>query len=148
MISIIIPCFNAEEFIKETLDSILSQDEETIEVIVVDDGSTDKSASIVRSYNDARIIYCPQSNQGVSVARNKGFLRANGEFVVFFDADDKMSSEFLKERKKVLLNNPVVGFCCGPVNAFPVKQDTSFGIAENVAEALLTLRPPVFKLPL
>ena len=113
MISVIVPCFNAEGFIKETLDSIVSQQEEIADIIIIDDGSTDQSGSIVKDYNDPRIIYLYQSNKGVSVARNKGLMHAKGEFVVFFDADDKMSSGFLHERKKVLMHNPDIGFCCG-----------------------------------
>ncbi len=147
MISVIIPCFNAELFIKETLDSILNQDEELTDVILVDDGSTDQSASVVKAYNDPRIVYMHQANKGVSVARNKGLAQAKGEFLVFFDADDKMSSGFLKERKKVLADNPDIGFCCGPVNAFPVEQQISFGIAENVAEVLLTYQPQYSSCP-
>src|SRR5215204_5854126 len=116
MISVIIPCFNAERFIKETLDSIVTQQEEIKNIIIVDDGSTDQSASIIKSYNDSRIIYLHQPNKGVSVARNRGLSQAEGEFVVFFDADDKMSSGFLKERKKILDVNSDIDFCCGPVN--------------------------------
>jgi len=147
MISVIIPCFNAEEFLKETLDSILSQQEEIEDIIVVDDGSTDQSASIVKSYNDSRIIYLHQPNKGVSVARNRGLTQAKGEFVVFFDADDKMTPDFLKERKKILIDNPDVDFCCGPVNVFPLQQKISFGIAENVSEVLLTYQPQYSSCP-
>ena len=147
MISVIIPCFNAEEFLKETLDSILSQQEEIEDIIIVDDGSTDQSASIVKSYNDSRIIYLHQSNKGVSVARNRGLTQAKGEFVVFFDADDKMTPDFLKERKKILIDNPDVDFCCGPVNVFPLQQKISFGIAENVSEVLLTYQPQYSSCP-
>jgi teichuronic acid biosynthesis glycosyltransferase TuaG len=138
MISVIIPCFNVEDFIKETLDSIVVQDEEISEIIVIDDGSTDGSASIIKSYSDARIIYLHQSNKGVSFARNRGLKESKGEFVVFFDADDKMSHQFLKSRKKALDNNRDADFCCGPVRAFPVEEKTIYGIAENVAEKLLT----------
>lgn len=147
MISVIIPCFNAESFLKETLDSILSQDEELTEILVVDDGSTDQSASLIKQYDDPRITYIHQANKGVSVARNKGLKNSKGELVVFFDADDKMSSGFLKERKTVLINNPDIGFCCGPVNSFPVEQGVKTGIAENVAEALLTYQPQYSSCP-
>lgn len=87
MISVIIPMYNAEKTIKRTLNSLLSQTFSNIEIIVVDDGSTDASASIVKQY-DSRVKYFYQSNSGVSSARNKGIQMATGEYVAFCDSDD------------------------------------------------------------
>lgn len=108
LVSIVIPCYNAESFIFETITSVLSQDYSNLEIIIVDDGSTDKSASIIQKFNDQRIRYIYQNNAGVSNARNKGLLNAKGQFIVFFDADDLMSESFLSSRltelKKTDLN--------------------------------------------
>ena len=83
MISIVIPCFNAGQFIRHTLESILKQDEEIAEIIIVDDGSTDDSASIIASIKDDRILYIHQLNKGVSAARNRGLRLAKSGFIIF-----------------------------------------------------------------
>lgn len=88
MISIIIPLYNKEKKIGQCLDSILSQSFSDFECVVIDDGSTDKSACVVKSYDDARIHYYYQINQGVSSARNNGVALSKGDFIVFIDADD------------------------------------------------------------
>lgn len=93
MISVIIPLYNKEPIIARCLQSVLSQDYEDFEVIVVNDGSTDKSADIVRSFNDKRITLVEQENGGPSKARNTGVRNSKGEWIVFLDADD----EFMKD---------------------------------------------------
>ena len=92
IVSIVIPVFNAEKFINETLDSILKQSFSKIEIIVVNDGSHDNSEKIIKSFCDERIVYFSQINQGVSVARNVGLSYVKGNYVIFFDADDLMRS--------------------------------------------------------
>src|SRR5687768_8969930 len=127
MISVIIPCYNAAPFIAETLISIFEQKDVFLEVIVIDDGSTDTSASIIKEFGD-KVQYHYQTNSGVSSARNKGLVLAKGDYVIFFDADDKMSEGFLFARKKVLDENESVGFVCGPVITFPTSGDIHYGI--------------------
>ncbi|MFN8115492.1 MAG: glycosyltransferase family A protein [Bacteroidia bacterium] len=117
-ISIIIPCYNGSEFILDTLQTILIQSEKEIEVIVVDDGSTDNSASVIKSLDDTRVKYVFQNNQGVSAARNNGLKLAQGNYIVFFDADDKMSEDFLKIRVNYLKDNTHLDFVCGEVVKF------------------------------
>jgi glycosyltransferase involved in cell wall biosynthesis len=86
-ISVVIPCYNAGKFLRETIDSILAQTYSAMEVIVVDDGSTDNSAAIAESYGPpVRVLR--QHNQGESVARNRGIEVAQGEWIAFQDADD------------------------------------------------------------
>lgn len=87
LVSIIIPCYNAEAYIKEAIDSALDQTYSPVEVIVIDDGSTDDSLEIIRSF-DERITWRTGENKGVSAARNKGLELASGDFVKFLDADD------------------------------------------------------------
>jgi glycosyltransferase EpsJ len=84
-ISVIVPLYNAEKYIGECLDSVLSQTYKNLEIIVVDDGSTDKSVKIVKS---RKVKVIEQKNMGVSVARNTGIDAATGEFLHFIDADD------------------------------------------------------------
>lgn len=98
LVSIVIPCYNAENFISETLSSILRQDHTNFEILIIDDGSTDKSAAIIGKIDDKRISYHYQKNAGVSNARNNGIPLAKGKYIIFFDADDVMSDKFLSSR--------------------------------------------------
>lgn len=88
LVSIVIPAFNAAAFLPETLESALSQTYPNIEIIVVDDGSTDNTREIIARYATAAVKYIYQPNTGVSAARNAGFRHSCGEFVCFMDADD------------------------------------------------------------
>lgn len=87
-VSIIITAYNAEGYIKRALESALNQTYKNIEIIVVDDGSTDKTADIIRSYEDHRIVYVYQENQWLGAARNTGIRKSNGHYISFMDADD------------------------------------------------------------
>lgn len=90
LVSVIIPVFNAAPWIRETLDSVLAQSYRRTEILVVDDGSTDGSDSIVTSYG-SRVAYLPQEHRGrPAAARNRGLARSAGELATFFDADDVM----------------------------------------------------------
>ena len=97
LISIIIPLFNKEEYIGQTISTALSQTYANIEVIVVDDGSTDNSCNIVKSFTDARIKYFHKNNNGVSSARNYGIQKAKGEWLIFLDGDDMLSPNALEK---------------------------------------------------
>src|SRR3989344_7351377 len=88
-VSIIVPAYNAEKFMKDAIDSALAQTYSNIEVVVLNDGSTDGTAKIIKPYlKDKRIIYFEQSNGGVSRARNKAFELSHGDYITFLDADD------------------------------------------------------------
>jgi glycosyltransferase involved in cell wall biosynthesis len=108
LISVIIPVYNGERFLKESIDSILSQQHKNIEVIVVDDGSVDKSSDIAKSY--ANVCYIYQTNQGPSVARNTGIAASKGEFIAFLDADDIWFTNKLSTQIEYLNKNPDIGF--------------------------------------
>ena len=95
-VSVIMPAYNRETYIRESIDSVLAQSFTDFELIVVDDGSTDATAAIVQSYTDARIRLIRQPNQGVSVARNTGLDAAKGEYISFLDSDDLYYPDFLK----------------------------------------------------
>ena len=87
LVSIIIPCYNSDRWIAEAIDSALAQTYSPREIIVIDDGSTDKSLEIIQSYGD-RLIYQTGTNHGQSVARNKGFQLSKGKYIQWLDADD------------------------------------------------------------
>lgn len=89
-VSVIIPAYNAEKFIGATLDSVIAQSFPDWEAVVVDDGSTDGTAAIVKDYagRDSRIRYIHQENASQAMARNKGIENSTGEFIAFLDADD------------------------------------------------------------
>lgn len=90
LVSVIVPVFNAETTIRKCIESILAQDHENIELLLVNDGSTDESGAICEAYqrNDKRVRLIEQANAGVSVARNRGIEMAKGEWLAFVDADD------------------------------------------------------------
>ena len=98
LVSIIIPCYNASSYIKETINSVLTQTFQNFEILLINDGSTDNSSSIIKTIKDDRIHLVEQENQGVSFSRNKGIAMAKGEFVVFLDADDLLHPSFLEKR--------------------------------------------------
>jgi glycosyltransferase involved in cell wall biosynthesis len=90
LVSIIIPAFNAELFISEAIESVLKQNYKNIEIIIVNDGSTDHTRTIIERYaaNDARIKLFSQNNSGQGAARNAGIINSKGDYVAFLDADD------------------------------------------------------------
>ena len=98
LVSIILPCYNASSYIKETIGSVLDQTFQNFEIIVINDGSTDSSSSIIETIKDDRIHLGEQENQGVSSSRNNGIALAKGEFIVFLDADDLLHPSFLERR--------------------------------------------------
>ena len=102
MISIIIPIFNAENYLKRMLESILGQSYQKFECILIDDGSSDSSYSICKEYEekDTRMRCFTQKNHGVSYTRNKGISLARGKFIAFLDADDFIPPNYLYELVK------------------------------------------------
>jgi glycosyltransferase involved in cell wall biosynthesis len=95
MISIVIPLYNKEKQIANTLKSVLAQTYTNFEIVVVNDGSTDDSVAVVASINDNRIRLIHQENAGVSAARNHGIAEAKGEFIALLDADDEWKPDYL-----------------------------------------------------
>ena len=94
-ISVIVPVYNSGKYLKRCIDSILSQSYNDFELILVNDGSTDRSGEICKSFKDPRIRYFEQNNKGVSSARNVGIKECSGEFVTFADSDDMLLKDYL-----------------------------------------------------
>jgi len=117
-ISVIIPFYNASDFINETIESVMNQSFSDWEIILVNDGSTDNSLDKVHSYLSEKIKLYSQTNKGVSEARNYGFLKSKGKYVVFLDADDLLSKYFLEKRYCFLEKNQNFGMCCGEIIMF------------------------------
>lgn len=97
MISIIIPIFNAEQTIKRCIESVLKQKYTNYELILINDGSTDKSAQICKNYISNKVHLYNKINGGVSSARNLGINKSNGEFITFLDADDYVEENWLSD---------------------------------------------------
>lgn len=113
LVSVIIPCYNSAAHITAAIDSVLAQDYPNIEVIVVDDGSTDSSIDILRQFGD-KIIVLQQANQGPAAARNAGMRIASGQFIAFNDSDDLWLPGKLTAQISYLLQHPDIGLCyCG-----------------------------------
>lgn len=108
-ISVVIPLYNKEKFIKQTLESVLNQTFADFEVLVINDGSTDKSWKIVSDFKDYRIRLYNQENSGVSKTRNTGIANAYGDLIVFLDADDYWYPNHLKEIHELYLDFPECG---------------------------------------
>lgn len=116
LVSAIIPVYNGDRYLAEALESILKQTYQPIEVIAVDDGSTDNSANIARSYKEVRYIYQP--NQGVAVARNVGISHARGELIAFLDQDDLWTPNKLSVQVDYLLKHENIGYTLAKMRVF------------------------------
>ena len=95
-VSVVIPTYNRAAKVAHAVESVLSQTFRDLEVIVVDDGSTDDTGAVLTSCFGDRIRYCPQKNQGASAARNKGIEQARGEWIAFLDSDDRWEADKLE----------------------------------------------------
>lgn len=116
-VSVIMPAFNCEKHIAQTIESVLSQTYRDFELIVVDDGSTDNTKEVVKDYlRDKRIKYIYQNNRGISAARNKGFAKSYGEYIAFLDSDDLWYSNKLEEQVRLLDMNQDIGLTNCSVN--------------------------------
>ena len=113
MVSVVMPVYNSAEYLEEAVDSILGQTCRDFEFIIVDDGSTDGSADILRRYQkaDGRIRVLRQENQGISASRNKAIKHAAGKYIALMDSDDISLPERLAEQVAFMEAHPEVGIC-------------------------------------
>ena len=98
LVSVIIPVYNYERYLAEAIESVLNQTHQQLEVIVVDDGSTDRSGEVAESFADRGVQYCRQVHAGIGPTRNKGVELARGEFLAFLDADDRWPLEKIERQ--------------------------------------------------
>jgi glycosyltransferase involved in cell wall biosynthesis len=125
LISIIIPVFNGELYLSETIDSVLNQSYRPIDVVVLDDGSTDNSADIARRYLPS-IKYYYQPNSGLASALNHGISKVEGEYFAFLDADDLWLPDKLALQMKAFEDDPTIDMVFGHMRQFfsPDLEDT------------------------
>lgn len=138
LVSIIIPYYKARGFIAETINSILTQTYQDFEIILVNDGSNENDLENFLFANFPKVIFIDKTkNTGVSDTRNTGFKTARGEFIVFLDADDILTTNFLRTRVDALSNNECYDFCSGNVNLFKNKDDIKTDFWNNNTSNLL-----------
>jgi len=151
LVSIVIPCWNGESYLAEAIASAISQTYEAIEIIVVDDGSTDRSCEVARGFPDIEVL--SQKNAGVSAARNAGLERSKGEFILFLDADDRLHPEAVRSHLAAFGKSAAIGMVYGsnrivdaqgsvighglqPVRSFNWK-DVLMGVTPTPSQAML-----------
>ena len=105
LISIILPVYNGEQLIERCIESILKQTYKNFELIIVNDGSTDKTLEKIQKYKDERIRIINQSQQGTGQARNAGLKEVLGNYVCFIDSDDTVDENFLKTMYELIKQN-------------------------------------------
>ena len=123
-VSVIIPVFNVEKYLNQCLDSVCAQTLKDIEIICINDGSTDNSYNLLCEYAklDSRIIIINQSNKGVSSARNAGVKLARGEFLCFIDSDDYVDSDYLEKLYQSAVTNNCEIACSGFIKVSGIRK--------------------------
>ncbi len=107
LVSVVIPAYNSERYLGEAIESVLAQTYAPVETIVVDDGSSDDTAAVARSFPEVELI--AQENAGPAAARNRGFAASRGELLAFHDSDDLMTPDKLAVQVREMLADPAIG---------------------------------------
>ena len=154
-ISIIVPVYNVEKYIKKCLDSIVNQTYKNLEIIIINDGSTDDSLSIVEKYKkkDKRILLISQINQGVSAARNNALKCVSGDYIMFVDSDDwleldtchKLIDKVEKEKSDIVIFNFIKEFNSKSVRNLSYDENFDLSIKENYDKFLSVMISPFYK---
>ena len=129
LVSVVIPVFNGEGFLREAVESVLAQKYSPLEIIMVDDGSTDGTADVARSLPET-VRYLHQTNQGPAAARNRGIERAQGSLIAFADADDLWPEDKLALQLPYLMRDPAAEIVMGRIQQVLLSETG----AENFAE--------------
>ena len=140
VVSVIIPCYNQAKFLGEAIESVLKQNYRRLEVIVIDDGSTDGTAEVADRYSD--VIRISQENRGLAAARNRGLSQSTGDYLVFLDADDRLLPEALAVGVRSLDTHPECAFVYGrsrwvSVDGAPVPAPPQYSMGEEPYRSLL-----------
>ena len=126
-ISVIMPTYNAEKYLKEAVDSILSQTFADFELLVIDDGSSDKTIDILNSFNDQRIRIIQGDKKGIADALNKGIENSNGEYIARMDAGDGCFATRFEKQSILLDESPDIGMCCSNVDFINLSEWSFWG---------------------
>ena len=129
LVSVVIPVFNGERFLREAVQSVLAQKYSPVEIIIVDDGSTDGTATVARSLPET-VRYLYQTNQGPAAARNRGIEHAQGSLIAFADADDLWPEDKLELQLPYLISDPAIEIVMGRIQQVLLGQTE----AEEVGE--------------
>jgi glycosyltransferase involved in cell wall biosynthesis len=142
-VSIVIPLFNKEHWLRRALDSIAQQTFDDFELIVVDDGSTDNGARVVSDYGDSRFRLIAQSNAGPGAARNRGIAEAKGDFLAFLDADDEWCPTYLEDSVRLLdgYGENVASITSGYVECPTGVLSSAVWRARGITEGISNLHP-------
>ena len=135
-VSIIIPIYNASKYLKRCLDSIINQTKTELEIILINDGSTDNSEEIIKEYKDKRIRYFKNKNQGIGKTRNFGIAKATGKYIMFLDSDDFLDKHACKTLFDKAFSNSLDMVICD----FYIKKGQ-----ELEKESLLDFKPTTLK---
>ena len=147
MISVIIPVYNVEKYLKKCLSSILKQTYKNFEIIVVDDGSTDKSGEIIESFKKKypkKIKAYHKKNEGVSIARNYAIERASGEYLAFIDSDDFIEPDFLEKLYNTAIKDDLDITICDTIMDYPNHQEilrTKLNYSKNLLKDYIISYP-------
>ena len=129
-VSVIIPSFNCEAYIEQTLAGVLAQQVDELEVLVVDDGSSDRTEALVRGH-DSRVRWIPQANAGVSRARNHGIAQARGQYICLLDHDDWWYPHKLRRQLQAMADFPDAGVVFSSFIVWPPGPDGRFPAPES-----------------
>ncbi len=122
LVSVIIPVYNSELYLEESIRSVLAQTYQPLEILIINDGSTDGSESVARKFTQ-QTLYLYQSNQGAAAARNRGIKKSSGEFLAFLDADDLWESDKIAKQMDILEQEADLDMVFGNVFQF-ISEDT------------------------
>lgn len=151
-VSVIIPVFNSEDYLGKCLDSILNQTLIDIEIILIDDGSTDASLQIIKQYAKKynNVKYISKANEGQAIARNIGIEMSTGDFICFVDSDDYIESTMLQKLYENAIKNNSDIVICDYIEEYPKKQiekKSLFINAENIQKSyILSVAGPCSKI--
>lgn len=131
LVSIIIPTYNYAQYLPRAIESCMTQSYGNLEIIIIDDGSTDATGKMVKEIDDPRIVYHYQENQGVSAARNKGLKLAKGDFIGFLDADEYLTDNSVETRLAIMLDDGDIDFVTTTARSVDDTGRTSFRPGEG-----------------
>ena len=146
LVSVVIPCFNQGRYLAAAVESVLSQSHARIEIVVMDDGSSDATASIARGFGD-RIRFLQQQHRGASAARNAALAASTGEYVQYLDADDRIEPDKILRQVEFLERNPETGVVYSDVRYFTDADPEQRSLGPYVLAEGLAWTPMLWKAP-